>query len=37
LPYGQYLVALFRALPGATIADDYEVLLPWRLMPADAT
>jgi len=33
----QYLVALFRALPGATSADDYEVLLPWRLMPAAAT
>jgi len=29
-PY-QYLVALFRALPLATTADDYEALLPWRL------
>jgi len=32
-PY-QYLVALFRALPRATTADDYEALLPWRLTPA---
>jgi transposase len=27
----QYLVALFRALPLAATADDYEALLPWRL------
>jgi len=33
----QYLVALFRALPSATTADDYEALLPWHLMPAAAT
>ena len=32
-PY-QYLAALFRALPLATTADDYEALLPWRLAPA---
>jgi transposase len=32
----QYLVTLFRALPAATSADDYEALLPWRLMPAAA-
>ncbi len=32
-----YLVALFRALPQARSADDYETLLPWRLMPATAT
>ena len=32
----QYLVALFRALPLATTADDYEALLPWRLtVPVD--
>lgn len=35
-PY-QYLVALFRALPSATTADDFDALLPWRLMPAAAT
>jgi len=29
-PY-RYLVALFRALPLAATADDYEALLPWRL------
>jgi transposase len=29
-PY-QYLVALFRALPLAKTADDYEALLPWRI------
>jgi transposase len=29
-PYG-YLVALFRALPVAHSADDYEALLPWHL------
>jgi transposase len=29
-PYG-YLVALFRALPSARTADDFEVLLPWHL------
>ena len=26
-----YLVALFKALPSARTADDYEALLPWRL------
>jgi transposase len=26
-----YLVALFKALPHAKTADDYEALLPWRL------
>jgi transposase len=26
-----YLVALFKALPLARTADDYEVLLPWRV------
>ena len=26
-----YLVALFKALPNAETADDYEALLPWRL------
>lgn len=30
----QYLVALFKRLPHARTADDYEALLPWRLMPA---
>ena len=30
-PY-QYLVALFRALPSAATVDDYEALLPWRLV-----
>jgi hypothetical protein len=29
-PYG-YLVALFKALPLAHSADDYEALLPWRV------
>ena len=29
-----YLVALFKALPHARTADDYEALLPWRLTPA---
>lgn len=29
-PY-RYLVALFRALPLAQTADDYEALLPWRI------
>jgi len=33
-PY-QYLVALFKALPHARIADDYEALLPWRLKSSD--
>jgi len=28
-----YLVALFKALPHARTADDYEALLPWRLTP----
>lgn len=31
-----YLAALFGMLPSATTADDYEALLPWRLMPAPA-
>ncbi len=30
-PY-QYLVQLFRALPLATTAEDFEALLPWRLI-----
>ena len=30
-PY-HYLVALFKELPLAETADDYEALLPWRLM-----
>ncbi len=30
-PYG-YLVGLFRALPFAQTADDFEALLPWRLV-----
>lgn len=29
-PY-QYLVSLFKALPHAKSADDFEALLPWRL------
>ena len=29
-PY-RYLVALFKALPLAKTADDYEQLLPWHL------
>jgi hypothetical protein len=29
-PY-TYLVALFKSLPLANTADDYEALLPWRL------
>lgn len=29
-PYA-YLVALFRSLPLANTADDYEALLPWRV------
>lgn len=32
-PY-RYLVALFKALPSATTADDYEQLLPWHLLPS---
>ena len=32
-PY-QYLVELFRALPRANSADDYDALLPWRLAQA---
>jgi transposase len=27
----RYLVDLFKALPYAKTADDYEALLPWRL------
>lgn len=30
-PYG-YLVELFKALPLANTGDDYEALLPWRLI-----
>ena len=33
-PY-RYLVALFKALPSAKVADDYEQLLPWRLHLGD--
>ena len=33
-PY-RYLVKLFQALPTAKTADDFEVLLPWRLIPAN--
>ncbi|PYE73350.1 transposase IS66-like protein [Xylophilus ampelinus] len=29
-PYG-YLVALFKKLPLAQTADDYEALLPWNI------
>ena len=31
----RYLVALFKALPLATTADDYEQLLPWHLTLGD--
>jgi hypothetical protein len=31
-PY-HYLIALFKGLPNARTADDYEALLPWRLNP----
>jgi len=34
-PYG-YLLGLFKALPTAQSADDYEALLPWRLSPPAA-
>ena len=27
----QYLIDLFKALPLAQTADDYEALLPWKL------
>jgi hypothetical protein len=27
----RYLIALFKALPQARTAEDYEALLPWRL------
>jgi transposase len=27
----QYLIDLFKALPHANGADDYEALLPWKL------
>ncbi|MCX7180887.1 MAG: transposase, partial [Proteobacteria bacterium] len=30
-PY-RYLVGLFRAIPLAKTADDYDALLPWRLV-----
>ena len=33
-PY-RYLVALFKALPSAKTADDYERLLPWQLALGD--
>ena len=34
----QYLVDLFKALPYANNADDYEALLPWKLgKPANGT
>ena len=33
-PY-RYLVALFKALPLARTADDYEQLLPWQLTLGD--
>ena len=33
-PY-RYLVALFKALPLAKTADDYERLLPWLLALGD--
>jgi transposase len=32
-PY-RYLVELFKALPLATTADEYEALLPWNLKPS---
>lgn len=32
-PY-RYLVDLFRALPLAKTADDFDALLPWRLIPS---
>ena len=28
-----YLVSLLRNLPAAKTADDFEVLLPWRMTP----
>ena len=31
-PY-RYLVALFKKLPLAQTADDYEALLPWNIEP----
>ena len=39
---GQVVAAVLDAVeaacvPGATTADHYEALLPWRLMPAAAT
>ena len=33
-PYG-YLIAVFRQLPLARTADDFEALLPWQLKPSD--
>ena len=33
-PYG-YLIAVFRQLPLAKTADDFEALLPWQLKPSD--
>ena len=35
-PY-RYLVELFRRLPAAATADDYEALLPWQLTPPAAS
>ena len=31
-PYA-YLISIFRKLPAAQSADDFEALLPWRLIP----
>jgi hypothetical protein len=28
-----YLIAVFKGLPHAHTADDYDALLPWRLNP----
>jgi hypothetical protein len=34
----RYLIDLFKALPHANSADDYEALLPWKLgQPAPGT
>lgn len=32
-PYG-YLIAVFRQLPLAKTAEDFEAMLPWKLTPA---
>jgi transposase len=34
-PYG-YLVSLFRKLPSAITADDFDALLPWRLVKTES-